>query len=328
MAFHTHELLCSLSLGLGAVLLIAAARGRSTGSALVLAAAFMTGLFSYGAASLSQGAAFSEKNHDTILTRSVERIPFSSPSSGPMLKALVCGDRSELPRTTRQAFRDAGASHILALSGLHLGIIYAILSAILSVLGNTRAGAAARAVIAVAACGCYTLLTGASASVIRAFLFITIREAARLMPHRRCDALQCLCIALTIQLAADPLSARSASFQLSYLAMCGITLIHPWLSAFFPPDSPGPMKKIWEMCSVSISCQAFTAPAALLLFGTFPKHFLLTNLVAMPLCEVSVIAGMGAMTGYSAGLQAGWPAMLAELPLRALEWSLEVISTM
>ena len=129
----------------------------------------------------------------------LDSIPFPSPRTSPLLKALLTGDKSGLDSHTVTTFRDSGAAHILALSGLHLGFIYAILLKVTSLAGMSPRVRKIRSILIIAVSGFYTIATGASPSLVRAFLFIVINETARLM-HRHVPPVHVLCIALMIQL--------------------------------------------------------------------------------------------------------------------------------
>ena len=215
---------------------------------------------------------------------------FADERTAPLLRALMTGDRSGLDRQTVSAFRLSGASHLLALSGLHMGVIAMFVRRVLMVLGNSRPAEIVRSVLLVGFCLTYTLACGASPSLVRAFLFILLGQIAALSPNRRSPLSDRLCIAATIQLAFDPLAIGSIAFQLSYLAMIGIVFIAPRLEAWYPStrlsERIDPFRWIWKAASLAISCQLTTAPLVWLRFGNFPHYFLLTNLLAMPVCEL------------------------------------------
>lgn len=240
-----------------------------------------------------------------FLRTRVEAVPFPSEETGALVLALTTGDRSGLDQATVQMFRQSGASHLLALSGLHLGILYGLLLLLLRPLGNSRTGKWVRGVSLVVLAGAYTMATGASPSLVRAFLFILLNEAGRLLV-RRPSPVQVLCGALTLQLALTPSVASSVGFQLSYLAMAGIVLLFPRLSAWYPSEGPvrdrwNLPRRLWELMALSISCQAFTGPLAWLRFGTFPKYFLLTNLLAMPLTNLLMMLAVACVGLSSLG---------------------------
>ncbi len=219
-----------------------------------------------------------------------------------LVTALLTGDRSGLSPEATKAFRDAGAAHILALSGLHLGIIYSLLKKAMSPAGRSRSAEIITSLAGVAASGFYVLVTGCGASVVRAFLFICLNEAARLCPGRRRSPMSVYATALMVQLTITPEAIGSVGFQLSYLAMLGIYVLFPRLDSWFPGSKKSPLKRIWTASALTISCQIFTSPLVWLYFRTFPVYFLITNLVALPLTEALIICAVASTTATAAGL--------------------------
>lgn len=312
----THAV-CIASLA-GAFLLLGLSMAVIHGEkALLLGAVFLTGAFSAASRALQspyfedvlplvQGISGTVRSAMDDLTSA---IPFADDRTAPLINALLCGDRSGLGRDTVDAFRRSGASHLLALSGLHLGVLATGLGTALEVLGKSRAADYAKRATIIGFSFIYLIACGAGASLQRAFLFITIRQILLGQHSRQLSTAGTLCCALTIQLAADPLSIRSASFQLSYLAMAGITFIFPRLEAFFPDEGrhPGPVRRMWSSMAMSISCQLTTLPVAWLRFHSIPHCFILTNLIALPLCEALVcsaalLAAMSALGWMPAAL--------------------------
>lgn len=223
------------------------------------------------------------------MAEAIDRIPFRTNEANAVIKALITGNRQDITHETIKAFRDSGASHILALSGLHLGIIYSLVSKALGIIGNSPVEGRIRSSTIVILCGIYTLATGAGDSIVRAFLFIVLREAAKLS-GRSCDTGTLFFSALVVQLCVDPQSFRSVGFQLSYAAMAGIAFIYPWIKGFWPQTSGKRdiIRWVWDSAALSISCQLTTGPIAYMYFRTFPTHFLLTNLIALPLTGILI----------------------------------------
>ena len=202
----------------------------------------------------------------SALLRAIDAADFPHTGTAALLKALLAGQRDGLDRDTVEAFRAAGASHILALSGLHLGILYGILQGLLAGLGHSRAAVAGRSALSVAAAGFYLMMTGASPSLVRAFLFIVVNELSRFSPGRKRRPAGIFCAALTVQLACSPGVVTSLGFQLS--------------------------------------CQLFTAPLVWVRFRTFPRFFLLTNLGALPLTEAFLLLALPCLLpGCPAGIK-------------------------
>lgn len=251
------------------------------------------------AANQSSIGVFADKCYEAIST-SIDSMPFEKDNTRGLIKALVAGDRSGLSPEIRQAFRDAGASHLLALSGLHLGIIYILISKLLSFSGNFPSSRKFRSLATIILCGLYTLATGASPSLKRAFLFITLRETG-LIIGRDTNPLGILNAALIIHIAISPEEITSPGFQLSYLAVLGIITIAPRLQDIWQSEDYL-ASKIWQLASVSLASQIFTAPVAWLHFGTFPVYFLITNILAIPLTGILMPSAVIAALLHSAGI--------------------------
>ena len=254
--------------------------------------------------------------------------PFPSEGTAPLLKALLTGDRSGLSRDTVRIFRQSGGAHLLALSGLHIGILYLLLSRILWPLGNSLHARRIRYVLIILAAGLFTLMTGASPSIVRAFLFIFLTETARIAGRPR-DPLRVLSTALLIQLVITPSAITSVGFQLSYLAMAGIFLLFPILEKWYPEGLRfDPVRKVWQAAALSISCQVFTGPLAWYRFHTFPFYFLLTNLLAMPITTLLMGSAVAMLTLRGLGCCPGFLIQATDALCSTLVWILQVISSM
>ena len=292
---------------------------------------FLTGIICFTAAlhmETSQVAvpSFAEGFCDS-LNNTIDSLPFRNDETAPLLKALITGNRTALTPELSEAFRKSGASHILALSGMHLGIIYGLMAKLLSPMGNTRRAKLIRSFTMISACGFYTLTTGSGESMTRAFLFILLHESASIL-NRKTSLRQILYASLIIQLTIDPLAIRSVSFQLSYAAMAGIAHIHPYLSRFWPQDGRNIFRRIWESASLSISCQITTGPLAWLYFRSFPRHFLLANLIAAPLTGVIITSALALLTADAMGFCPQILVRLTELSVTLMTGALKTIASM
>ena len=260
----------------------------------------------------------------------IDSIPYTSDGTGPLVKALVTGDRSGLGKGTVEIFRASGASHILALSGLHLGVIYLILSKLTVPLGRSPLARKVRYAAIVGLSGFYTIMTGAAPSIVRAFLFIFINETGKILGRER-NPSRVLLAALTIQLALKTEVITSVGFQLSYLAILGICTIYPRLEGIYPvPDrvwrKADPMRRIWQASCLSISCQMFTAPLVWLRFHSFPEYFLITNLLALPLTSAVMVLSVTTIVLSSFGICPEFLVSLNDLAVSTLTWCLGIIS--
>lgn len=302
------------------------------GSGALSAAADMLQSFEWPASRLEVTA----ENFAGKMQSAIDSIPFKSQDTGALIKALLTGNRSSLSSAITEAFRSSGASHILALSGMHLGIICLILSKMLSIMGYSITARRCRSCLLILLCGFYTLATGAGASIVRAFLFILLSEIAKLSGRHR-SLIQILFAAMLIQLTISPLSALSVSFQLSYAAMAGIAFIFPWLRGFWPETEASTAggkaigkagQRIWTAAALSISCQMTTGPLAYIYFDTIPKHFLLTNLISLPIAGILIPAAALTLCLSALGWCPAFMIQITEALADLLTWALEVISTM
>lgn len=263
------------------------------------------------------------------LSSIIDGCGFPHGQTGPLVKALITGQRESLSPETVNAFRDSGAAHILSLSGLHMGVIYGILNKSLAWVGKSRFAATAKAILTIAAAGFFTMMTGCGPSVTRAFLFIVINETARLLPGRKRRPVAVLCTALMIQLMANPLNIKSISFQLSYLAMLAIFTLFPILDSWYPRTGRrDPVRRIWTSAALSVSCQIFTAPLAWWHFRSFPAYFLISNMIALPLSECLILCSVVTVAASAAGLCPDMLKGLTDLLAQALVKTLEIISSL
>ena len=195
------------------------------------------------------------------------------------------------------------------------------------------------------------MATGAGDSLVRAFIFISLREIAKASCKYH-GLGEILMASLIIQLVLDPLAIRSISFQLSYAAMVGIAFVYPWLEGFWDRaaailtlnsgdgNSPAnPLSRtgwmvnratrwIWKTVALSISCQLTTAPLAYIYFGTFPMHFMLTNLLTLPLTGLLIPVALLTLCLSAFDWCPLFLIQITEWLVYALVWMLEVISTM
>ena len=253
-------------------------------------------------------------------------IPFGGKNTAPLLDALLTGDRSGLSTELVSVFRKSGASHILALSGLHMGIIYLLFDKLTSILGKHPVSRHIRFWIIVSASFYFTLMTGASPSIVRAFLFIAINEILKLT-HRQRNAIRVLCLALLIQLVIQPRVISTLGFQLSYLAMAGIFILYPVMEKWYP-ESRSPLRWVWKSAAMAISCQVFTAPLVWFRFHSFPRYFLLANLFALPLVTALMILAVGTIALQAMGICPSAAVWATDSICKLLLWVLETIASL
>lgn len=258
----------------------------------------------------------------------IRAVPYQNPLTGSLVTALLTGDRGGLDSETISIFRASGASHLLALSGMHLGLIYLILLRLTGPMGNAPVAKKLRSVLLMNGTGFFALATGACPSIVRATLFIFINEISKLL-GRKPKLLNTLCGALLIQLAVNPSVITSVGFQLSYLAMCGILMVYPVLRDWYPGERHRIWNlpyKMWTMMAIAISAQVFTSLPVWVYFGTFPCYFLLTNLIAVPLTMLLMMVSLAVLALSAFGLCPAILVMANDTLASALIGALQVIS--
>lgn len=197
-----------------------------------------------------------------------------------VLAAMTLGEKTAMSSELREVYSVSGASHVLALSGLHLGIIYMVLS-LLVVSRRLRLPLQVLIVVAIWA---FALLVGLPASVVRAALMISTYALLSAVGRRRMS-LNALALAALIILVLSPDSLFDVGFQLSFLAMLAILTLQPLadrlVSREWLLDRPV-VRWLWGLLTVSVAAQIGVAPLVAYYFGRFPTYFLLTNLIVIP----------------------------------------------
>jgi competence protein ComEC len=210
--------------------------------------------------------------------------------TGAFLTALLTGDRQRLNPEDAGVFRKAGCAHILALSGMHLGILCALLTLILNpVTGGRSFWLVAPAVLL------YIFVTGPLPSLNRAALMFLLGGLGKRL-GRRVDLRILLLLSFVILLFIDPASAWSLSFQLSFLALAGIVFLAPPIASVLQPRLG---RWLAVPLSASLAAQTAAAPLLLALFGILRPAGIIAALVLTPLVTVFLWGGIILMAGAS-----------------------------
>lgn len=235
-----------------------------------------------------------------------------------VLSALTLGDKSGLSEEVRAAYTDAGAAHVLALSGLHVGVIYAMLAFMMRGVLRRRDLRWLREMLTIAVLWLFALMVGMSASVVRAVTMCTLYILSRWVSGEG-NSINVLSLAALAMLLVHPLYLFDVGFQLSFMAMAAILWVEPRLEMLFRRSSlhPIPAYFVGVVC-MSLAAQLGTFPLTLYHFGTFPVYFLVTNLVVIPYLYVVLmltvvwwvlaLAGLPWSTALGHGVQylVGW----------------------
>ena len=197
-----------------------------------------------------------------------------------VLAAMTLGDKSALTKELRETYSVTGASHILALSGLHLGIIYLLLFRL--TLGRRRSWLSQ--VVIILSIWAFAFLTGLSTSVIRSATMISIYALFSVGGRHR-SPVNILCFTAIVMLLVNPASLFDIGFQLSFSAVLAILLLMPLFESFFPEHyfEGRPLQHyVYNMVGLSVAAQIGVAPLIAFYFGRFSTYFLLTNFIVIP----------------------------------------------
>jgi len=202
-------------------------------------------------------------------------------------QALVLGDKSLLESDVKNAFTNTGAMHVLAVSGMHVGLILYLFLALFGFFPSFLSKKQATILI-VLILWIYAIITGLSASVIRAVFMFTILALSQISSKQN-DSLNTLFFSAFILLILNPFYLLDVGFQLSYLAMIGIFLFYPKIEKLID-IKPYIFKKLWQGTAIGFAAQLMTVGISLFYFHQFPNYFILSNLGLMFLS--SLIMGL------------------------------------
>ena len=197
-----------------------------------------------------------------------------------VVAAMALGDKSALTQELKDVYSVTGASHILALSGLHLGIIYTLLSLFVF---SRRWQMLSQIIIMLSIWG-FVFLVGLSTSVMRSAVMLSV-YALLSLGHRDRMSVNTLAFTAIVMLMVSPMSLFDVGFQMSYMAVFSILLFVPLMEGIFPAEylmSHRVVRWLWGMVTVSLSAQIGTAPLITYYFGRFSCYFLPTNFIVIP----------------------------------------------
>ncbi|GAB3973908.1 hypothetical protein GCM10028806_28760 [Spirosoma terrae] len=225
---------------------------------------------------------------DSVFTRQVgTRAEFA------IVNAMILGVRDDLDADLYRSYSVAGAIHVLSVSGLHVGILFKVLTILLGFLAKRPRGKLALAVVQLAILWFYALITGFSPPVLRSagmFTLLILANASgrqqRLENTLGASAFFILCF--------DPYAIFSAGFQLSYLAVAGIGAWQPALYQSFTFRHKW-ANRLWELTAVALVAQLITFPLGIFYFHQFPTYFLLANPVVIGLSEILLPLSMATL---------------------------------
>lgn len=212
-----------------------------------------------------------------------------------VIAALTIGDKSDLSTDLKNVYSAAGASHVLALSGLHVGILSGFLFLVFYPLTYwKRYGRMVRMLLVVTLLWGFAFISGLSSSVMRAVVMFSLYAFASCCSEERFSGIHSLALAAFLMLLYNPFFLFDLSFQLSFAAVASIL-------AFYPLCTRGVViqnrlfRYLFNLLCLSVSAQVGTLPFVLLYFGTFPTYFLLANLIVSPLAACILVLTLMAL---------------------------------
>lgn len=221
---------------------------------------------------------------------SVVRLSQLTPSQQGIAEALFLGWDNDLDDDTQMHFRQAGITHLLCVSGLHVGIVSLMVGYLLFFIGNHRRGRIAKGLIKMVVIWFFVMLTGMAPGTMRAALMFSFIAVGQML-YSRPPTLNAVAASALVLLVGNPLLLFDVGFQLSYAAVVGLLLLTPRFQEWLP--LPAFIDRLWTPLSflahklhsllfVSLSAQLATAPFILYYFHQFPLYFLVANMVVVP----------------------------------------------
>lgn len=251
----------------------------------------------------------------TCINRITNLLP--DPQAAGITLALLIGITDGIDPELISSYAATGTLHVLAVSGMHVGVIYWLVMALLAPLQQLQRGEQYMAALAILLLWVYAMITGLSPSVLRATIMCSFMALSK--PFSLTTRLDnTLAASAFLLMLNDPLVITRAGFQLSFLAVAGILLINRKLSSRLEP-SIKPVAWAWSITSVSVSAQYLTLPLTLYLFNQFPVWFIPANLVIIPLSFA--VMGLGMVL-----LIAGNLAVIGPLLVTVTGWTVNIMN--
>ena len=239
------------------------------------------------------------------LLRRMQAGPLDEHAAG-VAEAMTLGWRAAIGQETRTNYRDAGIAHLLAVSGLHIGLLAGMVGALCFWIPRDRRGKTLRGTVTLAAVWTYCMLTGMAPSSVRAALMFSLMIVSTI-GERGTPTINLLALAAIITLTAQPMLLMDVGWQLSYSAVAGILLARPLITLY--------ANKIWQASMVSIAATLATLPVMVGVFHQMQPYFLIANVLIVPLAGIVLAMALVYMALPSA--VTAWP---LERTLEAMGW--------
>jgi len=203
-------------------------------------------------------------------------------------EALLIGYTNDLDKDLVQAYSNTGVVHIIAISGMHLGLIYVMLVWLFAKIPVVNRSKILQVVLILGCLWLFSLITGAAASVLRSAVMFTFIALGKNF-FRQTSVYNSLAASAFVMLCFNPYFLWDVGFQLSYLAVGGIIAFQkPIYNCFYIKNKW--LNKVWQLMAISLAAQLLTFPVCIYYFHQFPNLFLITNIIAVPLSGIILYA--------------------------------------
>jgi competence protein ComEC len=203
---------------------------------------------------------------------------------------IILGYRAELRPDVREAYAKTGTMHLLSVAGMHVGLIYFLVSFMLSFLLRFKHGKIIKIVLSIVLIWCYALITGFSPAVCRSVLMLST-VIIGMGFSRHINKLNVLAVSAFILLLYNPFYMLDVGFQLSYIAVGGIIIIQPYIYRWIDVKNRM-LKELWLVCTVSLAAQLVLFPLGAFYFHDFPVYFLISNVFVVIPSAIVMYAGI------------------------------------
>lgn len=231
---------------------------------------------------------YTGKLHSRIV-RHLEKGSFSKDEMNVAL-ALILGQQQEIAADIIQDYQYSGATHVLSVSGLHVGFIMLFITFILKPIPNNRKGSLIKLTAILVALGIFAVISGLSPSVLRSVVMFSFLACGNHL-RRNGNIYHTLLVSILLILLFQPYFLFDVGFQLSYIALFFILWLQPLLKKLWDPKHKMTIY-IWDALTVSFAAQIGTFPLCLYYFHQFPSLFFVTNIVILPILSFIMIAGI------------------------------------
>ena len=253
------------------------------------------------------------------------RLHIKGPKELGLAEALLIGYKADLEQSLVQSYTNTGVVHIIAISGLHLGLIYWLLALALTPLLKRKKTRWLRPVLIITGLWLFSVLAGAQPSILRSALMFTCIVFGESL-SKKTSIYNTMAVSAFILLCINPRWLWDAGFQLSYAAVLSIIIfMRPVYNIFYIKNKL--LDLLWKMNAVTLAAQILTIPISLYHFHQFPNLFLLTNFLAVPLSSAILLGEIFLCTISFIPFLALWTGQLISWLIRLMNTYIERIET-